>query len=1031
MHRQGTIFIFILGVLGVIFAIALGLLSSSRVAAVSAFETDPQVLARQAAREGLDHAIGTIEREFVSNPGVPTQLTDDWRSHFWSIDTHLVGSLTTDSNDNMDGGEEFTAEDHYENDVHVENLLLEAYCLISPKGQTYNARDGIYQKASYNHPGTARWFEPGVRSVNPGTRSIDPSAQPLSFHLIGQHPIAPSLTNQDPAKQRGENYTAIDQGDWPNLNASDAVPIRYDANFRPTDDPGQVRYRLRYAVAVECLEGHLLNGLPDEYDPSHVVALNGLNELDSLAWQTQASATTSTPVTASDFAKAFEFDRDRGDLYGPLLVNMMQAANMDTVVAELGMRGLGYMRDGDAWGYTLDTRDAGSLKEFQGSVPYGHVEYDYISGSSSDRDGRLDATALAPTRDDAVLAHEMLGPVPSFLAYNRGWDYNSIKHTYHFTPFGKAPKPLRNKTAPTEWDESYVDTPWRVNFPTAVPLSIERMVHGYLPQEFYTGKYEEKTISDFAGQDADGEAIWVNEVTTPLSPAQPFELDWDDHFERMNLAGRAYFYKNGGFNATANLPTDPHLPYPGADTGASMLHADGTTIWREDLGQYVGTSNASLHNNVTTRYAYYERLGINYGATRFNLEPFDSHTVTEDWFIGGKKEVWQPEAGGNDLARGFWFEDSYWLDITAASTQAIAVAQVTWIDHVKWGSSDNGTLKKKTFGRSSRRIDRNDYFIPQAGTGVAETIPALGHPTIPTVLINDPDNHVTRDSNPAADYADQVPSAFDSMVELDRQFLINLGEIPAHFMTGKRPPDLSTVDPTDPAAVTAAIDNDPNFRMPLFTYQDWSNGIRIAQWTRTQLPADMMRPIKRLLAEGEINQHEAEMMELVVNDYRMSLFGASPQYPDFKPIDFSDDGKVRCSAYERGYMNVNPVSGLPPDPVGSYDVSTGQFLGLTVTDPVDGVECIYKPFSVSGYFYFTKSRYYRIFVRGEVFDTLHNQPAAQSNLEAVYVVDPDGDMADLNMQPKSTPTTGMSDSHVLFQRYHTNAYRGFQSHADR
>ena len=47
------------------------------------------------------------------------------------------------------------------------------------------------------------------------------------------------------------------------------------------------------------------------------------------------------------------------------------------------------------------------------------------------------------------------------------------------------------------------------------------------------------------------------------------------------------------------------------------------------------------------------------------------------------------------------------------------------------------------------------------------------------------------------------------------------------------------------------------------------------------------------------------------------------------------------------------------------------------------------------------------------------------------VVDPDGDVWDVNMQPSSLGYTGMSDGHVLFQRYHSNHYRGFQPHVER
>ena len=57
-------------------------------------------------------------------------------------------------------------------------------------------------------------------------------------------------------------------------------------------------------------------------------------------------------------------------------------------------------------------------------------------------------------------------------------------------------------------------------------------------------------------------------------------------------------------------------------------------------------------------------------------------------------------------------------------------------------------------------------------------------------------------------------------------------------------------------------------------------------------------------------------------------------------------------------------------------------------------------------------------------------PVAQTDIESVYVVDPDGDMWDVNDQPGATPGNGLADSHLLFQRILSNRYLGAGSHVD-
>jgi hypothetical protein len=143
-------------------------------------------------------------------------------------------------------------------------------------------------------------------------------------------------------------------------------------------------------------------------------------------------------------------------------------------------------------------------------------------------------------------------------------------------------------------------------------------------------------------------------------------------------------------------------------------------------------------------------------------------------------------------------------------------------------------------------------------------------------------------------------------------------------------------------------------------------------------------------------------MELVVNDWRMSFFGSSGQYPGFRPLDLDDDGRAESSAYTAGAALVD-ASGAAPEPE--------------------------RRFSLTGNFVFQKARYLRIFVRGEVFDQLVGRAVAAEDREAVVAIDPDGRYRDLN----NARISGASalDVRLLYQRRIDNAYWASRARVDR
>lgn len=155
--------------------------------------------------------------------------------------------------------------------------------------------------------------------------------------------------------------------------------------------------------------------------------------------------------------------------------------------------------------------------------------------------------------------------------------------------------------------------------------------------------------------------------------------------------------------------------------------------------------------------------------------------------------------------------------------------------------------------------------------------------------------------------------------------------------------------------------------------------------------------IRSLAVAGATDQ--AKTMERVLNDMRLSFFGADPTYSgSFRPLDFDGDARVHCSGYD-------------PDPAASAtEIENGlqHWQAVDAGHPLPGRGPMPTHwFSLSGCFTIGKSRFYRVQVRGEVFDNLIRVPVADATLESVVAVDTDDD-------------ANLRDTRTLFQRWHHN-----------
>jgi hypothetical protein len=235
------------------------------------------------------------------------------------------------------------------------------------------------------------------------------------------------------------------------------------------------------------------------------------------------------------------------------------------------------------------------------------------------------------------------------------------------------------------------------------------------------------------------------------------------------------------------------------------------------------------------------------------------------------------------------------------------------------------------------------------------------------------------------------PADFDSIKELDRLFLRQLGE---NYLTpGDGTPLKPIVQDTSGASQTIS-----------------ESATAISHTIKTLVAGDLIKTGTYTSAQRGM------VMERVLNDFRLSFFGASPQYTDlFRPLDFDGDGKVMCSCYDS--QDPTGAAGEKPLAIDRWKAVDGAFTDPDLPGTTGRGPAPDDWFCIAGTFYIGKSHHYRIICRGELFDNISQRPVADATLESVLVVDPDGNDA--------------KKSHVLFQRWHHDRSTGHLSLIER
>ncbi len=159
--------------------------------------------------------------------------------------------------------------------------------------------------------------------------------------------------------------------------------------------------------------------------------------------------------------------------------------------------------------------------------------------------------------------------------------------------------------------------------------------------------------------------------------------------------------------------------------------------------------------------------------------------------------------------------------------------------------------------------------------------------------------------------------------------------------------------------------------------------------------------------------------ELMINDFRLAFFGSSPAYQqNFRALDLNGDGVVDCS-------------GFPPNP-GADATQAALHIDQYVTDaqaavtgPVTAPTAL-NMFSPTGCFFMGKSKNWEIFSRGEVWDNVLKRTISEATLDQTVVIDPADEAQELAAPGNQNPTRQYS-SHVLYSRWFFDKYRGLMS----
>jgi hypothetical protein len=650
-----------------------------------------------------------------------------------------------------------------------------------------------------------------------------------------------------------------------------------------------------------------------------------------------------TTVTAAAAAASTEAAVGAGRRYGPALTSMFMVVGSTWPWAAQPLLGGAPIAAGLAANST-DTapnfRDNRSISHIAGTACYYRT---YTSSSPADHYLTGNASNTANYR----IAADPIGPTQSWEVAARMGADSAV--SYACTPFGRNTSAVTAPNTPQRWYEGRTDCPWRINAPTAAPRVISMMILGYMPQEYrvFSGRQIAQSY-EAANEDFDGDGIKGEGWVTDNSESPSVRTVAGTPYRSIPLFDyKATYTANSGSSEFGNLFARDIFNYDfKAAVGFSGTPADPA---------YPGLV-AKAADGVPLNQWWHAELGKDIGDNRTSgrgpaayppMHGQNRALLAIDGLVIGsspRDRSVTPTVIESDAAKHRWYMGGSSFDVY--NDMMFRYSDSYWLDIAYALSHAVAATQYAWYGRTWG-----------GATAVWPTLSGFAADVSGKPVLS-----IDMDDDGVAD----APAILATVADMDALFLCNLGE-----------------DASDRPGIAAT---------KTMTGANTPGEVEISA-------LDIAGSIKASKTAGTISAHQAALMELVVNDVRMSFFGASPQYPGFRPLDLDGDGQAKSSAYASG----SAVAGTAPE----------------------------RYFSLTGYFVMQKSRYYRAFVRGEVYDELRRLPIAQANLETVFAIDTDGDAFDVFNRhvPASAlierkQVDRLGDSQVLYQRWTRNHYTG-------
>ena len=983
-HRRGSLLFMLIMMMAVLTVVAFAGIRAVQLGGASARADQRQQLAQAATQAGIDHAIEYILRDYratsvqvrsgtglvtistADGPPPPTRLEGNWRQPFLSHDRPNSCSGVTNDFNASSSWDDVRAEDPVDAPISAFWWCGWDYAGGTPFGRWFYGMDGGY---TY-YDGRGRFYEPGFYNLPTQLGETVPTV-PVRF------------TDPSPA------LPTRAEGIW------------LDDKLRRVDEPDPLiarriaRYRLRYAVGVDDLDGMIL--------------ANGDAWLNEPRIATADPTDAALTMTGSNGNETNEQRVRRLVRYAPVYFNLTQV-NQSTEVALRAEhvflnRGSSSNCAKDADGFPVSfplqyrqqqssNGAAASWEVFKRQTASGNPApdqlYTYVDVSGNVITPRSIAGGAPLFRNVCDPIRGLVGPQLSFenlrFAVNgrsgSGVEGNVWGMKYGYgrltTPFGRGLTPNAEVTR----YRSPVDVPWNLNLLTAPPRAISAVLTAYIPWRSRTAHFNKVVFTGAVDTDSGGNPF-PHDLPGNTAEVQTFTADTyratpnRDCFNK--LFSPAFPYAPPQKDAASPDVDKALVPnWYGPDLRVAADRYPGPLMTPEDplpVGAAPDDCGKDILAMTTTGAGFNRFPGFCIYTTKHLMDmpsnvsvvpPADPGTLKPvDW--NSKVTSSTKDSLGNYIDKYIWsngtltlapdpyqYHDSFFFDMAWAMADAISVMRVQWSQY------DRGYVKAWDVATNPAV-----HFKP--------------------LTLWRPQDHRT-------------------LADLDRVFLENLG--------------IKIDDPAGTTVVPAWNLVHPEVGWDTSSWylaKDFNVGYNIR----------MLRHDDKLVSGTATSLDRSRIMELVLNDYRLSLLGSSPDYAaSFTPLDFNGDGVVHCSGYNSNPADLPAPAVRDPAEGAAIDmpVATAKSLRLDQWRPVaagGAGPSVDVPFSISGNFFIGKSHFYRIISRGELWDNRLQRPVMGVTQDTV-----------INVDPQALGDAGLNATHVLFSRQHYNKYRGTMSRTE-